>query len=524
MPNQPPHRRHRRGSRGADADAAAASMSFGATPCATRSTGRRERARPTAPPPSSRSRGCRSGVDVTVRYALDPRRVAAVAPPARRTSGGDLIEPVIDGVLHRAFAQHTVREIFTDKRDGDPGRASQTELAPLLARTASLLRAVFLGNVDLPAQYRDGPGGDAGRGAGRREDALHAASSRRRSQGDRARAPRPTRSAARRPPRPPPARRSSPPRRKAEAMKHVLPSRRRRSSSGAWRPRPPRCSGIKQAEGEAEARRIEAAGEADARRKLADSDAYRIEVTGKATSEQMARDVGAHQPRTHCSSRRRWPTSCRTRSRSSSPRRRRAASSPAACWACSARPPRPASRGPADATPPQPTNDQRRRSNAMTRRRFSTLVALVVGGPGHPARRAPATPPPRRPPCGAATGSRCAGRAPGLPPGLRPPPRAPRLHPRRSRSASTPWTRPARPELPGRGASSCATRRAPSRWGSATRRALLRAAHRLAGRARSCWPPSAPWPTGWRGAPRAARRTPRTRRWRRTWTWRRATA
>jgi len=47
---------------------------------------------------------------------------------------------------------------------------------------------------------------------------------------------------------------------------------------------------VKDAEGEAEARRIESAGEADSRRKLSEAEAYRIEVTGKASAEQMARD------------------------------------------------------------------------------------------------------------------------------------------------------------------------------------------------------------------------------------------
>ena len=46
----------------------------------------------------------------------------------------------------------------------------------------------------------------------------------------------------------------------------------------------------KNAEAEAEARRIESGAEADARRKLSDADAYRIEVTGKANSEQLARE------------------------------------------------------------------------------------------------------------------------------------------------------------------------------------------------------------------------------------------
>jgi regulator of protease activity HflC (stomatin/prohibitin superfamily) len=46
----------------------------------------------------------------------------------------------------------------------------------------------------------------------------------------------------------------------------------------------------KDAEGDAAARGIEAVAEADARRKLSDADAYRIEVMGKASSEQLARD------------------------------------------------------------------------------------------------------------------------------------------------------------------------------------------------------------------------------------------
>ena len=47
---------------------------------------------------------------------------------------------------------------------------------------------------------------------------------------------------------------------------------------------------MKDAEGDAEARKIESTAEADSRRKLSDADAYRIEVTGKAQSAQMARD------------------------------------------------------------------------------------------------------------------------------------------------------------------------------------------------------------------------------------------
>ena len=47
---------------------------------------------------------------------------------------------------------------------------------------------------------------------------------------------------------------------------------------------------MKLAEGNAQARRIEATGEADARRKLAEAEAYRMEKVGLANADQMARE------------------------------------------------------------------------------------------------------------------------------------------------------------------------------------------------------------------------------------------
>ena len=44
------------------------------------------------------------------------------------------------------------------------------------------------------------------------------------------------------------------------------------------------------AEGAAEARRIEAKGEADSRQKLADAEAYRVETVGKSSAGQMQRE------------------------------------------------------------------------------------------------------------------------------------------------------------------------------------------------------------------------------------------
>jgi regulator of protease activity HflC (stomatin/prohibitin superfamily) len=73
-------------------------------------------------------------------------------------------------------------------------------------------------------------------------------------------------------------------------MKHVLPLKEKEIEQRRLEAEARKVQKTKDAEGDAEARKIESSAEADARRKLSDADAYRIEVTGKAQSEQMARD------------------------------------------------------------------------------------------------------------------------------------------------------------------------------------------------------------------------------------------
>jgi regulator of protease activity HflC (stomatin/prohibitin superfamily) len=232
--------------------------------------------------------GLSLGVDVTVRYALDPARVIAMAQRLPDDVGGDLVEPAVDGVLHRAFARHTVREIFTEQRSQIEADIA-TELARLLAGDGVLLRGFFLGHVDLPEKYRTGLEGllaeelatekmkytlllkakkvdetrlegDASKLA--REKAAEAAAL---EEIIAAKA-------------------------KAEAMKHVLPLKEKEIEQRRLEAEARKIQRTKDAEGDADARRIEAIAEADARRKLSDADAYRIDVMGRASSEQLARD------------------------------------------------------------------------------------------------------------------------------------------------------------------------------------------------------------------------------------------
>jgi regulator of protease activity HflC (stomatin/prohibitin superfamily) len=233
--------------------------------------------------------GLSLGVEVAVRYALDPKRVRDAAQSLPPNLARELVEPVVDGVLYRQFAKHTVREIFSSRR-AEIQSDLEAELRPLLAADGVLVKSVFLSSVDLPPEYRAGLEGLLAeellaekmrytlelKEKKVKESALEAEADKVRRETSAEAAGQEQIIAARS---------------RAEAMKHVLPFKEKEIEQRRLEAEAQKVSRMKLAEGEAEARRIEAAAEADARKKLAEADAYRLEVTGKASSEQLARDA-----------------------------------------------------------------------------------------------------------------------------------------------------------------------------------------------------------------------------------------
>jgi regulator of protease activity HflC (stomatin/prohibitin superfamily) len=232
--------------------------------------------------------GLSLGVDVTVRYALDPERVTAVAKRLPENMGRDLIEPTVDGVIHRALARHTVREIFTEKRIEIQDEI-QAEVAKLLNRDGVLLRGLFLGHVDLPEQYRVGLEGLLAEELATQKmkytlelKAKKVDETRLESEATNLQREKAAEAAG--------LEQIIAAKARAEAMKHVLPLKEKEIEQRRLEAEARNIQRTKDAEGDAAARRIESTAEAEARRKLSEADAYRIEVTGKANSEQMARD------------------------------------------------------------------------------------------------------------------------------------------------------------------------------------------------------------------------------------------
>ncbi len=240
------------------------------------------------PAPLQSIEGLSLGADLTVRYAIDPLKVGALAKSMPDNVAGEIVEPAAQGVVYKVFARYTVREIFSTKR-AEIQTAVESELKPRLAADGVLLRNVQIGKIDLPADYKRGMERllaeelagekmkytlDLKEKEVRQTELQAQAEKVRREIGAEA-AGREQVIAAKA---------------QEEAMKHVLPFKQRQIEQRQLEAEAEKVSRIKAAEATAQARRIEANGEADARQKLADAEVYRMDKVGKSNAEQMGRE------------------------------------------------------------------------------------------------------------------------------------------------------------------------------------------------------------------------------------------
>ncbi len=232
--------------------------------------------------------GLSLGVDLAVRYAIDPSKLISNTKGLPENVNAEIVEPMVQGVMYKAFTRYTVKEIFSTKR-GEIQQVIESELKPKLAAEGIILHAVMIGKIDLPEDYKRGmekllaeelesekmrytlelkekqvkqSALESEAEKVRREKAAEAAGN---EQVIAAKA-------------------------QEEAMKHVLPFKQKQIEQRQLEAEAAKISMIKTSEGNAQSRLIEAAGEADSRRKLADAEAYRQELVGKVSSAQLERD------------------------------------------------------------------------------------------------------------------------------------------------------------------------------------------------------------------------------------------
>lgn len=232
--------------------------------------------------------GLTLGVELHVRWAVDPKHLASHGPAWPDALDEQLVQPAVQGVIYKTLARYTVREIFSNKRADIQAQIEQ-ELAPKLAADGLVLRSVQIGKVDLPSDYRRGLESLLSEGLASekmrytlalkeqqvRETELAAEAERVRREKTAEAAAREQIIAARA---------------QEEAMRHILPFKQKQIEQRQLEAEADKVARIRGAEGSAQARRIETQGEADARQKLADAEAYRLNKVGQANAEQMARE------------------------------------------------------------------------------------------------------------------------------------------------------------------------------------------------------------------------------------------
>jgi regulator of protease activity HflC (stomatin/prohibitin superfamily) len=246
-----------------------------------------ESTRAAGPAPFQSNEGLSLGVDLTVRWAIDLSRITQMS---REFPDDllDLVRPAVQGVIYPLLARYTVREIFSSKR-AEIQQLMTTELRPKLAALGLILRGVDMGQVDLPEDYRAEMEKLLAeeletekvrytlqlKEAQVKETQLVAEADKVRRQKAAEAAGEEQVIAARA---------------QEETMKHILPFKQKQIEQRQLEAEAEKVARIRTAEGAAEARRIEARGEADSRQKLADAEAYRLEVVGKSNAGQMQRE------------------------------------------------------------------------------------------------------------------------------------------------------------------------------------------------------------------------------------------
>ncbi len=247
-----------------------------------------ESATATGPAPFQSIEGLSIGVDLTVRWTIDRARLAEMSREFPDDLNDDLVAPAVQGVIYPLFARYSVREIFSRRR-AEIQQELMTELKPKFTAMGLVLRGVDMGKVDLPPDYRAGMekllSEELETEKVRYTLELKEADVKQRqleAEADKVRRQTAAEAAG--------AEQVIAARAQEETMKHILPFKQKQIEQRQLEAEADKVSRIRTAEGAAEARRIEAKGEADSRQKLADAEAYRLDLVGKANAGQMERE------------------------------------------------------------------------------------------------------------------------------------------------------------------------------------------------------------------------------------------
>ena len=99
--------------------------------------------------------GLNIGLGITVRYRLDPNKLASVQAHLPQPADKQLVPPIVASAWRELTPNYTVREIFATRREQIREQAS-TIITQKLATDGIVVEEVMLSDIDLPPEYAEG--------------------------------------------------------------------------------------------------------------------------------------------------------------------------------------------------------------------------------------------------------------------------------------------------------------------------------------------------------------------------------
>jgi regulator of protease activity HflC (stomatin/prohibitin superfamily) len=99
--------------------------------------------------------GLNIGLAITVRYRLDPNKLDSVQAHLPQPADKELVPPVVASAWRELAPQYTVREIFSTKREEVRTKAA-TIITRKLAADGIVVEEVMLADIHLPEEYAKG--------------------------------------------------------------------------------------------------------------------------------------------------------------------------------------------------------------------------------------------------------------------------------------------------------------------------------------------------------------------------------
>lgn len=99
--------------------------------------------------------GLNIGLGITVRYRLDPNKLASVQAHLPQPADKQLVPPVVASAWREIMPNYTVREIFATRREQIREQASAI-ITQKLAADGIVVEEVMLSDIDLPPEYAEG--------------------------------------------------------------------------------------------------------------------------------------------------------------------------------------------------------------------------------------------------------------------------------------------------------------------------------------------------------------------------------